>query len=167
MRKYQNIVAITFSGIGVYLFDKIWGDDIDWKEFQELDIGKLLLTSVTILDILIFLVLLSIAYFTLSKIFSKDASYEKKQNKLRKFNNITEKETGILFRWKVYFDFSGEPFISDLDGFCTKHPGPPRKLIHGRCPIPDCSNNRQPANLSGAENYIESDLVNRWSKIKN
>ena len=166
MKKYRNILAVGLSGIVVYVFDKIWGDQINWKEFREFDIGEFLSTSITIFNILIFSILFLVIYLIQKKIFDKGSLYRKKEKKLRKFDNLTEKETGIRFRWKVYFSFNGDPFISDLDAFCTKHPGPPIKLVHGRCPVSGCNNNRQPTNLLSAENYIESDLINRWDKIK-
>ena len=166
IKKYLGILAVALSGIGVYLFDKIWGDQIDWEEFRKMDIGEFLATPITILEILVFLILSTIIYFVLRKFLKRDSIYSKKQNKLREYDNTKDNQTDILFRWGVYFDFSGQPFISDLEAFCDKHQGPPIRFINNRCPDTTCQNSRQSINLHGVKNYIESDLIDRWNKMK-
>lgn len=166
IKKYLGILAVALSGIGVYLFDKIWGDQINWEEFRKVDFGEFLATPITISEILIFFMLSVIIYLILRKFLKSDSIYSEKQNKLRKYDNTKDNQTDILFRWGVYFDYSGNPFISDLEAFCDKPPGPPIRFINNRCPDVNCQNSRQSINLCGVKNYIESDLIDRWNKMK-
>lgn len=166
IKKYLGILAVALSGIGVYLFDKIWGDQINWEEFRKVDIGEFLATPITILEMVVFLILSIIIYLILRKFFKNDSIYSKKQNKLRKYNSNKDPQNDILFRWGVYFDYSGNPFISDLEAFCDKHQGPPIRFINNCYPDSNCPNSRQSINLHGVQNYIESDLIDRWNKMK-
>ena len=34
MKKALPFLAVAFSGFLVYLFDKIWGNSIDWEQFK-------------------------------------------------------------------------------------------------------------------------------------
>jgi hypothetical protein len=166
MKRYLSILAVAFSGIGVYLFDKIWGDQINWDKFRKLDIGEFLATPITVLEILIFITLFLIIYFLLKKVFKKDSIYNKKQRKLREYDHLKDSETDILFRWEVYFDFGGQSFVSNLKAFCDKHQGPPIRFVNNRCPDLTCENNKQEINLLIVKNYIESDLIDKWKKMK-
>ena len=65
----------------------------------------------------------------------------------------------------MYFDYE-TPFISDLTPFCTKHPGPPLRFLQNRCPIDGCENSRNLFNYHATKNIIESDLIDRWEKLK-
>lgn len=96
---------------------------------------------------------------------NKKSFYSSKQKKLREFNNSKDPNTDILFRWGVYFDYD-TPFIADLDAFCTKHEGAPIRFINDRCPIHGCENSRNQINLHMVKNLIESDLIDRWEKMK-
>ena len=79
-------------------------------------------------------------------------------------NNETDPQTGILFRWGVFFDYD-TPFISDLTAFCTKHPGAPIRFIDNSCPVRDCENHRNRIDLYQVKNIIESELIDKWRKI--
>jgi hypothetical protein len=166
MEKYIRIISVSVSGIGIYLFDKISGSHIDWEKFRELKIGNLLSKQFSLLNIIIFLGLSILIYFILKRFIKKDTIYNKKQRQLRKFDKMEENQNGLLFRWGVYFDFSSKPFISDLETFCTKHGTPPIRFVGNRCPIPNCTNNRQAITSQYMQNYIESDLIDKWEKIK-
>ncbi len=95
----------------------------------------------------------------------KEQYYSKKQQLLRQFNKTEITESGILLRWNVYFDYE-TPFIADLTAFCTRHDGPPLRFIHNHCPVSGCENSRNTLNEYALKNAIESDLIDRWEKIK-
>jgi|SRR5690554_2695122 len=166
MKKALPFLAVAFSGFLVYLFDKIWGNSIDWENFKSVKIGEFLSKQISILQILIFLII-AFVIILIGRRFLKDKKqfYSKKQSKLREYNKTEIAENGILLRWGVFFDYE-TPFISDLTAFCTKHGGAPIRFIHNRCPVQGCENNRIEFNEYGVKNAIESDLIDRWEKIK-
>ena len=105
-----------------------------------------------------------IAFLILRRLFKKkDGYYSAKQEKLRQFNKTTDPNTGIQFKWGVYFDYD-TPFIGDLTAFCTKHDGPPIRFMNDRCPIQGCENSNNRIDNYAVKNFIESDLIDRWEK---
>lgn len=166
MKKYIGVLSVSLSGIGIYLFDKIWGAQIAWDKFQEFKFGNLLSTQISILSIIIFIGLSILIYFILKRLVQNDTIYNRKQRQLRKFDKMEDNQIGLLFRWRVHFDYDSNPYISDLETYCTKHGGPPVRFVNNRCLYQDCTNNRQAINIHNAKNYIESDLIDRWDKIK-
>ncbi len=167
MKKALPFLAVAFSGFLVYLFDKIWGNSINWESVKSVKIGDWISTefSIRIYEIILFIILLTITYWLGRKYIKKDSCYNKKQRKLREFNSITHSQTDILLRWVVYFDYD-KPFISDLTAFCTKHQGPPLRFVGRNCPIRECENHRINLDEDMVKNYIESDLIDRWEKLK-
>jgi hypothetical protein len=165
MKRALPFLAVAFSGFLVYLFDKIWGNSIDWEKVKTVKIGEFLTAQVSIYQILIFLIFAT-AIFLLGRKFigNKSQYYSKKQRKLRSLNKTEIPEEGILLRWKVFFDYD-TPFIADLTAFCTRHDGPPMRFIHKRCPVQGCDNSRSPFNEFDMKNAIESDLIDKWEKI--
>ena len=167
MKKTLPFLAVAFSGFLVYIFDKIWGNSIDWEQFKYFKIGKYLSTEISIGKILIFIGLCLLIYLIGRKFLSKDENYySKKQNKLRKYNSSNESDVGILLRWKVYFKTNGNPFIADLNPFCTKHDGAPIRFMHNRCPMQGCENNQSRYDEYPLKNAIESELIDKWEKMK-
>ena len=166
MKQALPFLAVAFSGFLVYLFDKIWGNSIDWEKVKTVKIGEFLTAQVSVYQILIFLVFAT-AIFLLGQKFlgKKDQFYSKKQRKLRSYNKTTDPDTGILFRWVVYFDYDA-PFISDLTAFCTKHGETTLRFINNNCPVNDCTNSNNRIDGYAVKNLIESDLIDRWEKIK-
>ena len=166
MKKALPFLAVAFSGFLVYLFDKIWGSSIDWAKVKSIKFGELLTKEIEIYQILIF-ILFALVIYSIGKKFIADKKqyYSKKQRKLRAFNNSLIRENNILMRWKVYFDYD-TPFIADLTPFCQNHDGPPIRFIRNNCPVPGCENSRIDFNGPGMKNAIESDLIDRWERIK-
>ncbi|MFT7283318.1 hypothetical protein [Nonlabens sp.] len=164
MKNALSIISILLSGLLVYVFDKIYGDSIDWQIFKSFEIGKFLSVKLSLGKILIFTGLVVLIYFVGKKLFfTKKRNYSKKQNKLKQYNNSENAEKGILLRWRVYFDSYGEPFIADLNPFCTKHNGAPIRFMQGRCPLKDCENhNNYSYDENTTRNAIESNLIDRW-----
>lgn len=164
MKKILPILAVAFSGFLVYLFDKIWGNSINWEQFK---IGKFLSIEFSLGKILIFIGLCILIYLIGKKylIGNKDY-YSKKQKKLRKYNNSNDPDVGILSRWKVYFDSYGTPSIAELNLFCTKHDEAPIRFMHNSCPIKNCENNHSQYNKYELKNIIESKLIDKWEKMK-
>jgi hypothetical protein len=68
MKKALPFLAVAFSGFFVYLFDKIWGDSIDWEKVKSVKIGEYLTAQISIYQILIFLVF-AIAIFLIGRKF--------------------------------------------------------------------------------------------------
>ena len=107
-----------------------------------------------------------IASWSFKKIFRKSNSiYTKQQQKLREFNKSADTQAGLLFKWDVFFDYQ-TPFIADLTVFCTKHGQTPIRFMGDRCSVPGCDNYRQQINTYALKNLIESDLIDRWEKLK-
>lgn len=166
MKKYIGIISVSLSGIGIYFFDKIWGSQIDWDKFREFKIGSLLSKQFSLLSFIVFLVFSILIYFVLKRFVQKDTIYNRKQRQLRKIDKMEDNQNGLLFRWRVFFDYGLKPHITDLETFCTKHGTPPIRFVNNRCPHTDCTNHRQAINNDYVQNHIESDLINKWEKIK-
>jgi hypothetical protein len=114
---------------------------------------------------IVYVICLFIGYLIICQLFKKRGYYSRKQEQLRQFNKSHDTETGLLFRWTVYFD--GEtPFIDDLSMFCTKHGEVPVRFMENMCPIRECPNSYRPIDESALKNIIESDLIAHWDKIK-
>jgi hypothetical protein len=118
---------------------------------------------------LVYVLVAIVLFLILKRLFRKKKtsntnSYTNKQDQLRTFNKIIDPPTGIQFKWEVWFD-GNTPFISKLTAFCTKHQ-PPLRFVNDSCPIPDCENSRQRIDRQVVKNLIESDLIDRWEKIK-
>lgn len=96
--------------------------------------------------------------------FKERGIYSRKENRLRKFNNMAIEKHDILLRWGVYFELDGTPFISDPTPFCAKHQ-PPIRFVNGTCPIRDCENSKQKLYGYAVKNHIESMLIDKWEKI--
>jgi len=111
--------------------------------------------------IALFIILIVLQLFKRNKSF-----YSRKQLKLRKFNKMTDENNGILFKWKVSFDFGNKPFISDLTFFCLKHGNVPIKFMNNRCPIPECENSEKIIDIPRTKNFIESRVLHYWEQIK-
>ena len=173
MKKIYAISSVAFSGFLVYIFNKIWGDSIDWEKIRKLEIGKWFSFEIRIkIAVLFIIIVLSITiYLIISRFNKKITIYSRKQRKLQKFNEFRDEQNGLLFRWGVYFEYSGEPFISELTAFCIKHEGPPLRLVDNRwgslfCTYPDCKTKIEKEGARVVQNAIESDLIDRWVKIK-
>lgn len=165
-KKILAFLAVALSGFLVYLFDKIWGNSIDWDKVREVKIGKWISTEFKLYEIISFLVIALLIYLLGKKLLTKEKGfYTKKQKQLRLDNNETDPQTGILFRWGVFFNYD-TPFISDLTAFCTKHSGAPIRFIDNSCPVRDCDNHRNRIDIFQVKNIIESGLIDKWEKMK-
>ena len=166
MKKVLPFLAVAFSGFLVYLFDKIWGNSIDWENLKDYKLLDFLSYEIRVYQLILFGLFISLVLIIGHKSFKKEMNfYSKKQSKLREYNKTEIHEAGILLRWSVYFNYE-TPFISDLTAYCTKHLGAPIRFIHNRCPVDGCENAINQFNELGMQNAIESDLIDKWEKMK-
>ncbi|MDP4209180.1 MAG: hypothetical protein Q8928_10240 [Bacteroidota bacterium] len=113
----------------------------------------------------IYVLIVILIYLGIKMLLRKDKGrYSKKQLRLREFNQLKDSQTGILFRWGVYFHYNNGPFISDLTAFCTKHGTTPLRFIYNKCPVAGCENAKNSIDEYAIKNYIESELINKWDK---
>lgn len=167
----------------INMFKKIWNDPVGSKVIAVGIIGVLsilfayiqsLVQEITFqesitklynLKIRVVYVILGGVLFLIGRhLFKGKGYYNKKQERLRKFNKMTVEQNDILLRWGVYFSFEGTPFIDDLTAFCTKHQ-PPMRFVNGTCPVRDCENSKQQMNGHMLKNHVESMLIDEWEKI--
>ena len=132
--------------------------------------SSILKSEIRVSNILICLSVFYIGKWTLGTIakerITKEPSiYNKKQQQVRKFNKIEDKELQVAYRWEIYFDMAGKPFISDLDAFCLNHGETPIRFMDGRCPQIGCENHRKSFSEHIAKNHIESMILNEWDKL--
>lgn len=154
-----GIVALITLGYTKFLSVS---EEVSFKEAFD----KTLEIKIAVVYVIAALIAYWIIAWLFKKIFKKEkAYYNAKQTKLRTFNKTTDPNTGILFKWGVFFDYE-TPFISDLTAFCTKHGEPPIRFMGDSCPIQGCENSRQRIDKYAVKNFIESDLIDRWEKIK-
>jgi len=167
------------------MIKKIWKDPVGSKIISWLIIGAITLFGLKIkssydneslkqtiynlinfrVKVLYILIAVIIAYI-LFKIFkSKKSRYSKKQRKLRDFNKSLDNEQGLLFKWVVYFKSNGNPFITDLEIFCTEHGEVPIRFVENNCSINGCKNSRLNIDTYKTENHVDSIVVNEWDKM--
>ena len=165
MKKVLSAAAIVLSGIFLFLFERIWGDSIQWDKIREVSIGKILARQFTLLEILIFIVLAFIFYFVGVLLHNRAKTRDaRKQRTLMKYKRFDMLQKGIMFRWRVSFNPDKEPFIEDLQAFCTKHK-PPVRLLDNVCPVGGCENNKVEIDVPKTRNVIESNLIHRWEQL--
>lgn len=127
---------------------------------------KMLEIKIAVFYVVVAIIICWIGSLTLKRIFRKNSSiYNKQQQKLREFNKTADTAAGLLFKWDVFFDYQA-PFIADLTVFCTKHGQTPIRFMGDRYPVQGCENSRQQINKYALKNLIESDLIDRWEKLK-
>jgi hypothetical protein len=157
---WSKVIAVGIIAIISLLYAKI--KSISTEITFQAALQGLINTKIRVIYVLAIILL----YLVLRQVLNyKDRSYIKKHDTIRKYNKYLHPQLGILFRWNVYFD-DDTPSISDLTPFCTKHDGPPIRFINNRCPMPGCENSRQAFDNLGVTNIIESDLIDRWDKLK-
>jgi len=165
MKKLLLLAAVVLSGIFLYIFDRIWGDLMNWDKIREVPVGKLLAKQFTVLEILIFIALLVILYVVGALVYKRvNTRHLRKQRALMKYKRYNMLQKGIMFRWRVCFDHNNEPFIEDLQAFCTKHK-PPVRFIDNVCPSAGCANHKLEIDVAKTRNVIESNLINRWEQL--
>lgn len=165
MKKYIGIITIALSGAGAYFLERNWGQEIDMELLQDSQFGVVLTRQVSVLSILVFLVLSVIIYLLLRPLMHMETFYSRKQKKLRKIDHSDDPKSGLLYKWKVDFEWTGKPFVTDLEIFCTKHGNMPQKFIENRCPVPDCINHNQAVNQKFIHNHWDSYLIRQWEQI--
>ncbi|WP_405384100.1 hypothetical protein [Maribacter sp. LLG6340-A2] len=167
------------------MFKRIWKDPVGSKIIAWSIIGLIGIISVKLTSLakgitfqqalsdiyefkvrIVYVALIVLVSFIMFRVFKKKRSYySKAQNKLRKFNRSLDPETGILYKWKVYFKSNGDPFIADLEFYCTKHDDIPIRFVGNNCPMNGCKNSRVRLDEFGTKNHIESIVINEWEKI--
>jgi hypothetical protein len=167
------------------MFKKIWKDPVGSKIIAWSIIGLIGLISLKATSLvkgitfnetvmrfyelkvrIIYILLALLLTFILIRVFKKKkSSYSKTQKKLREFNKSLDPESGILYKWTVYFKRNGNPFITDLEIFCNKHDDVPIRFLGNKCSINGCENSRIRLDQYGAENHIESIVINEWEKL--
>jgi hypothetical protein len=161
---WSKVIAVGIVALITLSYTKFLSvtENVTFKEAFD----KTIDIKIPVVYIIIILIINWIIAWLFKNIFKKEKSfYNTKQQKLRTFNETTDPNTGILFKWGVFFDYE-TPFISDLTAFCTKHGETPIRLMGDCCPIQGCENSRQRIENCAVKNLIESDLIDRWEKIK-
>jgi hypothetical protein len=136
--------------------------------FNNISIGQSLKNIFDIKIRLIYIVSIWILYYLGVKVIAvRDKYDETKRKTLQEFNRMEDNVLGMLFMWKVHFN-GDTPFISDLTAFCTDHEVSPIRFMNEKCPVKGCKNNPEEDrfDLSRVENYIESQLIERWNRMK-
>jgi hypothetical protein len=157
---WSKVISVGIIGVIslIYALIKSHTDDITVRQVYE----GLLLLKVKVIYVIGVIVL----FYVVKRLTRKksESYYNTKQQKLRTFNKLTDPNSGIMFRWGVYFDYD-KPFISDLEAFCTKHEGAPMRFVRSYCPVNGCQNSRQGIDFNLVKNHIESILINEWDKF--
>ena len=165
MKKILAATAMLLSVVVFYIFEIIWGNSINWDDLREVGVGRILTRQFTLLEILIFIALLVIFYSVGALFYKRVRTRDlRKQRTLMKYKRFDMLQKGIMFRWRVSFNIDNEPYIEDLQAFCTKHK-PPVRLLDNVCPEKDCENHQLEMDIAKTRNVIESNLINRWEHL--
>lgn len=161
---WSKVISIGIIGLLTLVYTKFLSvtEKVTFNEA----VNKILEIKIEVIYVFLALVTYWVLKFAYRKIFKKEkAVYSSKQQKLRSCNKKTDSNTGILFKWGVFFDYD-TPFISDLTAYCTKHGETPIRFTGVSCPIKGCENSRHRLDKYAVKNLIESDLIDKWEKIK-
>lgn len=156
------VLGVAFSGFAVTWLGKDFFTDTLPKFFTT-TLVNWLSTSVPIVDV-IGIAILGFGTHRLWRRLRSDSTYTRQQRQLMQFNKQYDEKNQMLYRWSVYFNFSGRPFIADLDIYCTKHGNPPIKLLYDgfstwTCMDPQCDRKVDNHGRQALTNYIESCLI--------
>ena len=152
-----------------YAYVKSITDSISIKQA----VSQLSEPRISVLQILLGITIILFLYFVIREIAKpieskgKNSIYNDRQTILRRLNKVEYPNDGVLFRWQVFFDFSGNPFIDELDAYCTKHGSIPLRFIGNACSVRDCSNSQRQVDFDATKNQLESELIDRWEKLNN
>lgn len=160
---WSKVISVAIIGLATFIYAllKSKADNVSLRTVFD----SLLQMQVRVIYVLGAFILFLIVRRRFRKRPKTKSYYTSKQQQLREFNRITDAESGILFRWGVYFDYD-KPFISDLEAFCTKHEGAPIRFVGNSCPTYNCENHRKEINYHLVKNHIESILIDNWDKMK-
>jgi hypothetical protein len=154
-----GIVALITLGYTKFLSIS---EEVSFKEAFD----RILEIKISVFFVLVAITIYSIASLALKRNFRKNNSiYTRQQQKLREFNKSADTKAGLLFKWDVFFDYQ-TPFIADLTVFCTKHGQAPIRFMGDSCSVQGCENSRHRIDKYALKNLIESELIDRWEKIK-
>lgn len=168
------------------MIKKIWKDPVGSKIISWLIIGLITLIILNIkssydneslkktiynlinLKVKISYILIGILIvYIIYKIFrSRKSGHSRSQKKIKEFNKSIDNEKGLLLKWVVYFRSNGNPFITDLETFCTKHGEVPIRFLDNNCSVRGCENSGMNLDTYKTKNHLESIVVHEWDKIK-
>ena len=169
------------------MFKKIWNDSVGSKLISTAIIGVFAFIGVFVKSYydeksftetinliinykvkLIIILLIFFGLFLFYWIFKRNFSFlNLGKIKLKTFNSITDKNTGIRYEWSIFFDLNGKPFIDDLEFFCVEHEELPLRLFGTSCQDDNCKNSKIELDFYKTKNYLESLVMNEWRKINN
>ena len=163
---WSKVISVIIVAILGLIYAKI--TSIYDNETFKNSILKVLHFKIELLYIFIVVVTFWILIWLIKMIFSSKKGinvndYNKK--KLYNVNKIIDKNAGVIIKWKVHFDNHEQPFVSDVNCFCTLHGNVPMKFIWNKCPNQDCKNFDKEINEYALINMAESIVLDEWDKI--
>ena len=121
-----------------------------------------------IIDLVIFIVLLTLVFVIFTAIESKKGDWQQARIKkqLEKKKTIIDEENGIKITWDVAMPsiYNPNPHPYNVNIFCTKHEMP-LLMKHARCTDLSCPNSLISLDESVIKNEIESMLLNEQEKF--
>lgn len=178
MKKANPLLLTLISGFAVYIFDKIWGQNIAWNKVSKIHFLDVLLVQIKIYQVFLFVAFLSIFYLIKKYIQSRGDGnfyYTKRQKKLRLINQM---EVGnLIWKWDIFFNINKKPYVHNLTPYCPKHGEIPIKMEIGYrgvtsgyfCAYESCnsyvSNRMMQDDFKKIKQIIESNIENEWLKI--
>ena len=178
MKKLQQLFLTLISGFAVYVFDKIWGEKINWQAVGDIPLLDLLNYKLAVYQVILFGLFFLISYLILrlvkKKSTSRDTIYSRKEERLRKYN--TDEIGGMLWKWDVFFDAGGNPHVKNLHPYCMKHGETPIKMASDglsnnlMCKMPDCdqyipTSDYYSPNYTSILQYVQSHVEKQWEKL--
>jgi hypothetical protein len=160
---WSKVISVGIIGLISVAYTKFISvtENISYNEA----VKKIIEIKISVFYVLIAILIYLILNWLVKKLLKKEKGiYTLKQEQLRIYNKTTDVKTGILFKWCVSFD-NETPFITELTPFCTKHGETPIRFLGECCPMEGCKNSRG-IDKYVVKNLIESDLIDRWEKIK-
>jgi hypothetical protein len=161
---WSKVISVGILGIISLLFTQILSitENLSFDE----SLNKVLNLKLKIIYIIGSIIIFWILKFIYNKVFNKNKNYyTKTQKQLLEFRSMRDNQQNLAFRWNTYFKDNGNPFISDLEIYCTNHGEMPIKFLGNNCQVNNCKNSDININEYAAENYIESEVQHYWDKL--
>lgn len=120
------IGGAAFAWLIRHILDELKAFEFLKKQYQEHDVQNKAISffyrTVTVLDILLFILLATIGYFIFNwlfkKLWGKEERHKANIEKIKKFN--TKTVDNFTFKWTVAFS-NGKPYVNNLQPYCARH----------------------------------------------
>lgn len=167
----MNIEIIKERFLGIWK-DSVWSKVISAVIIGAFIIFKSYVEKITLLESLkailnydiklYYIIGLVLFIFIIKYAFSY---FNRKKNKMRKFNKKEITTRNVLMKWNIEFE-DNIPTVKNFTLFCKNHSFP-TKLVDNKCPHKTCANYKTIAQYDFLLSKLESEVIHKWDELNN